>query len=593
MVATPVRAEFGLDVIDFGARGDGTTDDAAAIAAAYAAVPSTGGTLVFQDGTYLINTPLSFTAAKPIAVRGSGTIKVGFASGDAITINGPATASVSDLTFTPGVTRNASSYYLKIVGVGSCLVRNVYALVSGPGGGLWLSGCNSARVSDTRFAATDGVQLRLDASGGTAVVNSSFSQGASAGSAPTCYVTGTSTSLRLTGCQFGGGGPEVKIAISGITSTASTFTVTATAHGLNANDFVVIRGASIAAYNDMWRIQSVTSNTIVVGSALNPGAASGGTVETITTPFVVSNTAGSCNESMIANCIFESGGNPTYGSAALVFNGRAKPDTTGNSVIVGWTITGCYFDYGHTGVVIQGQDANLSHQSTASGFTIGDSVFAAKGRCILLDRPQGVFIANNSGNWPAGAYPADQVSATCGLYIYSGTAPAATATGITVQGSSFGQPRDFGLFGEALATYGVILDGAGINDLVIEGNQIGGATAAFQMVNTPVAAAQRWKIRHNNLVSGTFPIANTTYLPSVASASTIDLTALPYDVIKVTGTVNIGTISGGWIGREVRLIFTGALSLVTGGNLAVAASRTILAGDALSIIYDGTSWYVR
>jgi len=42
----------------YGAVGNGTTDDTAAIQAALNAVPSTGGIVIFQKGTYLINAPL-------------------------------------------------------------------------------------------------------------------------------------------------------------------------------------------------------------------------------------------------------------------------------------------------------------------------------------------------------------------------------------------------------------------------------------------------------------------------------------------------------------------------------------------------------
>jgi hypothetical protein len=45
----------------YGAVGDGTTDDTAAIQAAYNAVPATGGDVIFPPGTYLITTGLSFS----------------------------------------------------------------------------------------------------------------------------------------------------------------------------------------------------------------------------------------------------------------------------------------------------------------------------------------------------------------------------------------------------------------------------------------------------------------------------------------------------------------------------------------------------
>lgn len=54
----------------FGAVGDGTTDDRAAVLAAYNGLPASGGVLEFGDGTYDISSTLSFS--KPIMIRGKG-----------------------------------------------------------------------------------------------------------------------------------------------------------------------------------------------------------------------------------------------------------------------------------------------------------------------------------------------------------------------------------------------------------------------------------------------------------------------------------------------------------------------------------------
>lgn len=63
-----------VDVKDFGARGDGTTDDTSAIAAAIAAAEAGRKTLYFPTGSYLLNGSGStiFTITKPLTVRGDG-----------------------------------------------------------------------------------------------------------------------------------------------------------------------------------------------------------------------------------------------------------------------------------------------------------------------------------------------------------------------------------------------------------------------------------------------------------------------------------------------------------------------------------------
>jgi len=63
------------------------------------------------------------------------------------------------------------------------------------------------------------------------------------------------------------------LAISSISSTASTFTITVPNHGRVAGDAILIEGAAPEAYNGAWTIASVTATTITVNSTLNPGVA--------------------------------------------------------------------------------------------------------------------------------------------------------------------------------------------------------------------------------------------------------------------------------------------------------------------------------
>lgn len=76
-------------------------------------------------------------------------------------------------------------------------------------------------------------------------------------------------------------------------------------------------------------------------------------------------------------------------------------------------------------------------------------------------------------------------------------------------------------------------------------------------------------------------------IPTVASASSI---ALPFNpIVKISGTTAISTITGGWSGRQVQLIFTGPASLATGGNILRAQSPA--ANQSLILTFDGTNWY--
>lgn len=62
------------------------------------------------------------------------------------------------------------------------------------------------------------------------------------------------------------------------------------------------------------------------------------------------------------------------------------------------------------------------------------------------------------------------------------------------------------------------------------------------------------------------------------------------EVFEVLGTTNFGTITGGYAGRKITLIFAGALTVVDGGNLNIAGNFTTTAGSTLSLVHNGTAW---
>lgn len=80
-------------------------------------------------------------------------------------------------------------------------------------------------------------------------------------------------------------------------------------------------------------------------------------------------------------------------------------------------------------------------------------------------------------------------------------------------------------------------------------------------------------------------------VPVVASASTIHLPP-GGDVFVISGTTSIGTIlTTGWVGRTVRLIFQGALTVTDGSNLKLNGNFVTTADDTLTLTCDGTNWY--
>lgn len=87
-----VDNKFTASVKDYGAKGDGTTDDAAAIQAAIDAVAAAGGGTVFLPrGTYIANTTLTITGSNSILLAGEGM----FASSIRSTVAGQRVLSIS------------------------------------------------------------------------------------------------------------------------------------------------------------------------------------------------------------------------------------------------------------------------------------------------------------------------------------------------------------------------------------------------------------------------------------------------------------------------------------------------------------------
>ncbi len=582
-----------VNVKNYGAVGDAVADDYAAIAAAYAAIPAAGGTLYFPPGLYLHGTALSFTDSKPLSIMGAGQMSsricATFAGGDAITVNGPGLFSMSDISVAPTVNRTAGTYLVAVKNCTRPMISNVY-VNAGRGGLFLMESCNFVQMVNCQGDSNDGTHgdtcLRLKGVGGT---YSNLYFRTAGGVAPCLWITGSATSMKISNCGFAGGGPHSSFAVTGITSSGASFVVTAPGHDFQAGDFLVLRGCTPAAYNDVWRITSKTSSTVTVTSTANPGVSTvNGTAESLSACGYITNELGPVNESAVSNCLFEAGIPNVYGTVGLYFDGR-RGTAGSRAPISGWRVNGNYYDYGDTGLLLSGTTGDGSAAPTVNGITVNGGVFVQHTRGMHIDQANGVTVTGVLANTPGNGIVADSVSQPCGLYIYAGPATPYTQ-GVTISNSHFGQPRDFQT--SPAYAYGIILDAAGTQDLIITGCQIYGTSLAVGEVGSPLAGTNRWKIYNNNLASGALPIAGTNFLPSVTSGTSISL--FPYhDVQKITGTNNIQTISSGWVGRHITLIFTGALSLVTGGNLAIGANYAVLVGQAVTLISDGTNWYVK
>jgi hypothetical protein len=610
-----------VNVQSFGALGDGVTNDGPAIAAAFAAIPATGGSLYFPNGRYRFNAPLVFssTFGRPVSIIGQAEFTTilapAFPAGDAITFTGDGSTrfTASDFSINSIGPRNPGTYNLRVA---DCTRVNVHDISQDSvGGGLFRFDHDvflqlEALQGDSTNGSTLGdTCLRIARCNAAAISDCIFRTGSGlvgyTNCKPCLWVTGTCTGLGFDNCTFAGAGPASQFAVASVTSSGVDFTVTTTAaHDFRPGDFVVLRGMTPAAYNSMFRVATVPSSTsLTVASTANPGPATVvGTAESVATPAYIANTDfgggfASVNESRFASCIFEAIQPGLYGSAALYFDGRRSLNGAQAGSLSGWNLDASnYYDQYAMGLLVSGMASNAANETVANGFSVGGGVFNARGRAIHIDQVQAVTISGEVACVPGSVIPIDDgVSESAGLYIYAGPA-APFSQGIVVADSLFGMGRNWQTINNTPYKNGILLDSPGIDDLVVHGCHCFGTSAAIGEVNSPflpLPTAKRWRVHDNILGSGTLPINNTTVIPSVASAATVSLTNLFHGVIRVTGGVNIQTINNYWFGRRLTLLFAAANTLLPGGNIAIAVNYPVVAGQLLELVFDGTAWYLN
>jgi len=134
-------------------------------------------------------------------------------------------------------------------------------------------------------------------------------------------------------------------------------------------------------------------------------------------------------------------------------------------------------------------------------------------------------------------------------------------------------------FGNSQA-YGLFVFSAANNSYTITGNDLSGNMTGGLADN---GEGMSKVVRNNRGVSDK--------VATMASAATLNLGAAGVEVVKITGTTAISTITGGWEGREVTLIFTqaGHGGLVTGGNIGRAQTAALF--QSIRLNFDSAFWY--
>jgi hypothetical protein len=214
-----------INVLDYGAVGDNSTNDAAAIQAAVDALPASGGALEFPSGkTFVIGTPINFTGKSDFSVTGFGaTIRCGATRITSyLNLDGATNATIIGLTFdgrgaemplytsgdfpTPynvGIYSNSGVAGLKVQ---NCTFENLYTI----GGSIRLS--SNVTFSECVFTSPAQTQdqnlqhLNFQSSSNIRVLNCDFLN-----AAPATIATGvcgifasgiTGQGIKIDGCNF-------------------------------------------------------------------------------------------------------------------------------------------------------------------------------------------------------------------------------------------------------------------------------------------------------------------------------------------------------------------------------------------------------
>jgi Right handed beta helix region len=249
-------------------------------------------------------------------------------------------------------------------------------------------------------------------------------------------------------------------------------------------------------------------------------------------------------------------------------------EISGNRLVDVRTGTGIQVS-GYSGVVIAGNEIRSVN-------THGISVSENAGSANVLG-PDSVLINGNSIR-----------TVTVGDAIRLSSVTRATIAGNTL--------LDCGQYGVSVG------DGSGPQslDVVVTGNTIdncalgavttGGTPNRVNVAGNVISKCTSTPILNNGTVRGLAANGNLTDqgIPTIASATSITV-PLGIDTVLVSGTTTITTVTGGsgFPGRRITLIFTGALTVNSTGNILLAGgSFTTAANSTLTLVCDGSgTWY--
>jgi parallel beta-helix repeat protein len=249
-----------------------------------------------------------------------------------------------------------------------------------------------------------------------------------------------------------------------------------------------------------------------------------------------------------------------------------------------------------TGNVIKGTGATgLNIQNVTNGTVSSNSVFDCGDAGINLSACDYVVVDGNTIVGTVNSGLRDQTGNT--NLVISDNRIHAAASGVTAgnkYGIYFADSTGVSIDGNVISDgsakmqYGIYI-AANQESVGITNNISTNATdyaVRFENNTDPLLAYS------NNVFAGTLGVGqNSPALPSVASAATI---SVPTNVsfIKVTGTTGISAINAtGQTGQVVTLFFEGVLTVTDGAGLLLNSNFVTTANDTLTLACDGNVWY--
>lgn len=532
-----------VNVADFGAVGDGVTDDTAAIQAAFTA--STNVYFGGNDKSYLISDELILQ------------------SGTTVTGDKPTITQTANLTpiFNIDAKDNITVTGIKFVGVGTDFVNsdaNPYATAI-----YTNAGSSNLFFANNEFNNFGYAGVRLKAASSIQIIDNIMTGPGSPILTPvtsgSCY--GVLTDSGCTNVVISGN--LIKEYAQGL-RIEGTKDVTITGNVIT--DIVGQHGIYVGS-----QVENITivGNTILrtdlIGVKVQ--AQNGGTANFNIT--VSGNTVAGCGDQGI-NITHGAGGTPQptqNNNVVIVGNNLSDITATGinlqniqyctvgnNSINTcgGSGITASAVDFldVSNNTVLSCQDSGIRDGSPCTNVCISDNVIH---NCA---------IANNAGD-------------NYGIFIQNGSGLEISSNTITDNAGGM--------------LTGIRIAGGSQSSQSVFNNQVFNSTGQAITFASSSTAMAMYK---NNVLLGTGGASsNNPAAPSVASASSISIPTA-HDVVTITGTTNIDTISlEGHSGHVVTLIFGGALTVNDGSNLKLAGNFVTTADDTLMLACDGTNWY--